>query len=78
MEDKNTRLGRLTPRDKQVLNLLHQGVVKSQDIAASLGIPDQAVLQAMGRLRQVLGVQSRDALLQEAERLGFQFEEPTS
>jgi len=64
------RLGRLTPRERQVFELVARGKLNKQ-IARQLGITDRTVKAHRGRMMEKVGVQSVAELVSIAMRLGI-------
>lgn len=79
MTNQDQRLGRLNLRDRQVLNLMRQGVQTPAEIARRLAVPRGRVYTTVGRLRDIFGSGlSYQRLIEAAADAGFVFDEPAS
>jgi FixJ family two-component response regulator len=65
-----TKFESLTPRERQVMELVVTGVINKQ-IAAEVGITEATVKRHRGQLMQKMGVESLAELVSIAERLGL-------
>jgi FixJ family two-component response regulator len=70
MSDVNTRLGHLTPRERQVLSHVIAGRLNKQ-IAADLGTVEKTIKVHRGRMMQKMGVHSVAELVRMAQSAGI-------
>jgi FixJ family two-component response regulator len=77
VEDARQRIQRLTPREREVLDLVVAGKMNKQ-IAAQLGTAEQTVKQHRGRVMRKLQVDSVADLVRLFERASGQRGAPTT